>query len=953
MLSGWCSSGETFWRIDTDSISVCDVNRRLQRVTVVVMVGAATAAVTLMVGLVTNAASDQDQWPGPLVYVQRYPWQSLTGLAVLAVGLAGGLAVLTTPGRVAPDEDLDRMTVSSPPPALTPVLRALPPDLPAFSNRQREIDHVVRSVDGDRAGGRPVIHTVDGMPGVGKTSFAIHVGHVLTPRFPDGQVFLNLNGFSSDQLPVAPAEALASLLLADGVPPEKLPVGEDAWSVRQARAAMWRSRTADRRMLMILDNAATFDQVEHLIPGTAGCLVLVTSRRRLAVPEAAALQMRALDARDAASLFVRLSGRADIDAASVTELVGLGGHLPLAVALLAARLRHHPTWSAQNLKDRLLRSSDRIAEMRVGDRAVAAAFDLSYQDLPPQRQLFFLRLSQFPGHGVDENAAAALGETPPQVARGHLEALYDDHLLDENNIGQYRFHDLVRDYARSMSQSGLPADDGAVGRLVDYYLHAIGAANRFISRDRQPGDAGTTRRDVSMIDSRTAALAWMDAEHVNVLAAVEDCRRRADHRAVIRLASALAPYLRHAGPWDRAAHVHRLAVDGARAERDRSAEAEALSNLGLIARLMADYPTAVETLSESLAAYRETGDRRGQQQVLNQLGIVWYLTADYAQAERAQSEALVICRQIGDPLGQANALADLGMVRHRLGHLSASAQAQAEALAIYRQIGDRFGEANSLRALGTVSCLTGDYQAAEHEAVTALAIYREVGDRVHQAYALNELGVARRHLGNFSEAEAAHQEAMSLARDLGDRFSEAEAIRQVGILGRLRGDIDGAQAAQARALDIYSAIGSRGGEAACNTELGLLKQLVGDTAAAAARLDLALAAFRDLQDRCSQAEVLNHRGSLHLSAGDPSLALEQFELALRISQQTNLRIEEAYSWRGLAHCQIALGAPAAAVEHLSHALAIYSRLGREERETIALEIRSLTGTDLGAIDAEE
>lgn len=945
------------WRINVSSTSVGDVNRRLQRVTVVVVVAAGTAAVTLMVGLVTNAASEQGEWPGVLAYVQRYPWQSLAGLAVVAIGLAAGLAVLSAPGSITPAVDRDPSSVDhAVSPTLTPVLRALPPDLTDFANRQDEIDQVVRRLDGAPDGGGSLVHTVDGMPGVGKTSLAIHIGHALAPHFPDGQVFLNLNGFSPDRLPVAPAEALASLLLADGVPPQKLPAGDDEWSVSQARAAMWRSRIANRRMLVILDNAATFEQVEHLLPGTAGCLVLVTSRRRLVASEAAALQVQALDTDDAAALFVRLSRRTDLDPASVEELVQMGGRLPLAVSLLAARLRHHPAWSADDLKERLLKTGDRLAEMRLGGRAVAAAFDISYHDLPPQRQVFFLRLSRFPGHSVNEGAAAALGDMTPEEARRHLDALYDDHLLDESEPGRYRFHDLVRDYARGMSRAGLSADDGALARLAEYYLHAVGVANGFIGRTSQPEAAARSpTMGLPTIDSRAAALAWMDSEHVNVLLCVEECRREEEHGLVVRLASAMAPYLRHAGPWDRAAYVHRLAVEAARADGDRSAEADALSNLGLVLRLLADYPAAAQALSESLDAFGEVGNERGQQHALNQLGIVWYLTADYPQATRAQAEALAICRRIGDLLGQANALADLGMVHRMTGHLSASTEAQAEALATYRQIGDRFGEANSLRALGVVSRLSGDYRAAEHQANEALVIYREVGDRIHQAYALNELGAARRHLGNVTEAERAHQDALHLARDLGDRFSEAEAMRNIGILHRLGGDLDSARQAQAQSTGIYADIGNRGGEAATSTELGVLAQLDRDRAAATAAFDQALAIFRDLGDRCSQAEVLNHRGALHLAGGEPSLARKQFDLALRLSQEINLPIEEAHAWRGLGQCLISLGSPTAAAERLTRALSIYERLGVEERLAVASQLRTLTDNDNAndPIDASE
>lgn len=938
------------WPAVLSSVNVGSVSPRLHRVAVVMAVAAGTAAVTLMIGLVTNAASEQEQWPGLLARVQQYPWQSLTGLAVVAVGLASALAVLSTPSGTSAAGEMNPSGTQPTATTLAPVLRTLPPDLPVFSNRQREIDEIVRRVD-STSGGGTLIHTVNGMPGVGKTAFAVHVGHMLAPRFPDGQVFLDLNGYTTGQAPVAPTEALASLLLADGVPPQRIPVGDDEWVVREARTAMWRSRVAERRILVILDNAATYDQVEHLIPGAAGCLVVVTSRRRLIAPEMVALQMEEFAPRDAVALFASLCGRRDVDTTSLDELMRVCGNLPLAIALLATRLRQHPSWSIDDLNRRLLSASDRLTEMRLGGRALAAAFDLSYHDLPPERQLFFLRLSLSAGHSVDEYAAAALGEMPPEVARRHLEALYEDHLLDESERGRYRFHDLVRDYARSMSRSGLPSDDLVVERLACYYVRAVGAANRFIDRVPQPesatiSDLGT----LPALDSRAGALAWMDAEHVNVLSCVEECRRRERNELVVSLASVMAPYLRHAGPWDRAAQVHKAAVSAAQRIGNRAAEADALANLGLVSRLTADYSSAIQVLKDALDAYREVGSRHGQAQTLNQLGIVWYLMAEYPQAATAQTESLTICRETGDLLGQANALADLGMVRRMTGHLSASARAQTEALALYRRIGDRFGQANSLRALGAVSCLTGDYAAAEREATAAQAIYREIGDRVHQAYALNELGVARRLRGDLAGGMLAHQGALEQHQDLGDRFGEAEAIRHLGVLHRLAGDLDAAQRAQIQAAAIYADLGNRGGEAASTTELGALNRLNGDHAAAQGAFEKALAVFLELDDRCGQTEVHNHYGELHLAGGEPSLAREQFELALRLSQATDLPLQEADAWQGLAQCDVSIGSPADAIDHLTRALSIYERLGAEARRSVESQLHALIDGDHDPLD---
>lgn len=884
---------------------------KLRRVTAAALVAGSVAVVTLMIGLVTNVASEQQRWPGWLSPVQHHPWQSFGLLAVLAVALAALFPTISTDpvpvGAAVPEQ-----TVGS-----AAVLRTLPRDVAGFTNRQHEIDQILRDVARDE----PVmpVRTIDGMPGVGKTAFAIHVGHLLAQHFPDGQLFLNLNGHTPGREPVGPAEALASLLLADGVAPQKIPNSDDAWAEVEARAAMWRTRVADRRMLLILDNAATYTQVEPLLPGGARSLVLITSRRRLVAPDAASLPMRALSATNAAALFTRLADRGELDRAAVDQLVAACGALPLALSLLAARLRHHPAWSLEHVTQRLRAAHHRLQEIQAGERAVAAAFDLSYQDLPPARQRFFRRLSRFPGVDVDEEAAAALGDVPLTQARSELEALYGDHLLDETEHGRYRFHDLVRDYGRSLGDDDDQDGTMSIERLAQHYLTTIGAANTYIGR-------GSTTTTTTRFDSLPAATAWLDAERANILACVEECVQQGRHALVVRLAAAMAPYLRHAGPWDQAADLHRTAITAARRIGDRDAEADATASLGMVQRLMAQYRVAVDTLGEALRVYRDTGNRDGQAFVLNQLGIVHYLTAAYEQAAQAQSEALEMCRATGDLLGQANALADLGMVRRMTGDLAGSAVASTEALETYRRIGDRYGEANALRDLGLVRALTGDHADAERHAREALAIYTQIGDPVHQAYALNELGVVRRLQDDLDGAGAAHEEALAKYTELGDRFGEANAVRHLGVLHRLRGDRTAAAEAQERAVAIYTELESRGGLAAATAELGVLYQLAGDLADARDALDRAAAWYAELGDRTGQLEVHNHIGALHLAADEPDLARDRYQLALSLAREVGVPLQEARALEGLARCELARGRVEAAAALCLDALAIQERI---------------------------
>ncbi|GHB22404.1 ATPase [Streptomyces chryseus] len=886
---------------------------------------------TMLVGLVTNAVSDESRWPGWLGWLQEHAWFSFVALGAAMAGLTALLAGLsetrppTPPGR--PEDGAG-------PPGAAQVLRSLPRDTAAFTDRAAELERLVGSVRAsqERGEGLPV-HVIDGMPGVGKTTFAVHAGHLLSERFPDGQLFVNLNGHTPGRTPVQAGEALASLLAAAGVPTQQIPVGDDVGAVTEARAAMWRSRLADKKALLILDNAASYRQLEPLLPGGSGCLVLVTSRKRLVANEEVVMSVDALPPDHAVELFVRLSGR-PADALGrdvVEELVRLCGCLPLGVSLLAARLRHHPSWTAEDLRGRLVAARDRLGELHAGERAVAATFDLSYRDLAPERQRFFRHLGFFPGTDLDPHVGAALGEVSVVVARRHLEALYDDHLIDEQPGSRYRLHDLLRDYARGLAAEGEGMDHvQAVRRVCTYYLAALAVANGHIVRSGAavpPAPDDTSRVETPALESRADALSWLETERANVLA----CVRRANgldlYDLVVRLAAAMAPFLRQAGPWDQAVGLHRTAAEAARHTGDQRARGDALAELGVVRRFMAAYPQAIEALNDAVMVYEAVADRRGKADALNQLGIVWYLTADNEDAARAQTEALALYRELGDRLGQANALADLGMTHRQMSRFDAAVEAQSEALAIYRELGDRYGEANSLRDLGVAHCLMGAYDLAARRHQEAFDTYLELDDRVHQAYALNELGVVRRLTGDIEGARTAHNQAMTHFTELGERFGRATSVRHLGVVERVTGDATQAIRLLEEALDAYRELGSRGGEAASLSELGVARGIVGERDGAIEAFQRGLEILRDLGDRCGEAEVLNHWGTLLFTSDEPPAARRHFDQALMLARDIRCPLEEARALEGIGRCDWTIDWPGHGVDSLRAAVTVYRRLG--------------------------
>ena len=376
-------------------------------------------------------------------------------------------------GRAAPEFLAADATALGTQPAAA--LRTLPRDTAAFIGRSRELDRLVAAARETTAvGGVVGIHAVDGMAGIGKTAFAVHAAHQLAARFPDGQIFLRLHAHTAGQQQVGPAEALSTLLLTMGVAPDRIPPG------LEERSAAWRGHLAGKKVLLVLDDAAGSEQVRPLLPGTAGCLVLVTSRRRLtALEEATPLSLDTLPPDEAAALFVRLAGRPCLQPGqrAVVEVTEMCGCLPLAIRLLAAGLRHHPAWTITGLAEELSTVRDRLAAMQAEDISVAAAFDLSYQDLTPGQQRLFRRLGLHPGADIDAYSAAALDDADLEAVRRSLGDLHDQNLIGEPARGRYRFHDLLREHARALAASDDFAEtQAAIGRLLDYYLHTAVAA---------------------------------------------------------------------------------------------------------------------------------------------------------------------------------------------------------------------------------------------------------------------------------------------------------------------------------------------------------------------------------------------------------------------------------------------------------------------------------------------
>jgi tetratricopeptide (TPR) repeat protein len=689
--------------------------------------------------------------------------------------------------------------------------RQLPADTALFTGREEEIRHLLDLAERTAAGATPgavVISAIDGMGGVGKTALAVHAAHRLAEHFPDGQFFLDLCGFTQDTAPREPGDALAGMLAALGVPPRQVPEHLDA------RAALYRERLAGTRTLVVLDNAADEAQVRPLLPAASGCLVLVTSRRRLkALDDAVPVPLDVLPEEQAVALLrraARMSGE-PADEALWERAADLCGCLPLALVIAGALLRTGgKAWDLARLIDRLTpRPAGRELSGYTDEvRSVSAVFDLSYRSLPPDGQVLYRRLGLLPGHEIDAYAAAALLDADLEQADRLVQQLADHSLLAGASPGRYRIHDLIRSHASSLAavDSGDECE-AAVGRVLEYYRHTAQRSEALVSTASRPEPDGAAPRHAPDLPDAQAARAWLRTERANVEAAFDYALAHGLDGLVIALAAGLAHILIADGPWSRAVEVHRAAAEAAERRGRPADQANALIELGRARGWAGDYSGGLGDSTRGLEIFRAAGDRAGEANALNELGHQWIMTNDFPAALDAHSRALEIFRALGDRLGEAEALKDLGRVRSSSTDYAGALDAYTQALERFRALGQRVGEANLLHCLGRVRFMTGEYPEALDAQARAQEIYRAIGDRGNQSWALNHYAATVAALGEGERALALYHEALAMNRELNKPDDEAASLEGIGEHYMAGGDPDRGTAHMREALEIYLRVG--------------------------------------------------------------------------------------------------------------------------------------------------
>ncbi|MFI7500448.1 tetratricopeptide repeat protein [Streptomyces sp. NPDC049687] len=732
-----------------------------------------------------------------------------------------------------------------------PVPTQLPMDAGGFTGREEELAQLEAMLA--TAAERPaavVVSAVSGTAGVGKTALAVHWAHRARPRFPDGQLYVNLRGYDPDQ-PVTAADALVRFLTALGVSGQDVPLELDD------RAARYRSEAADRRMLIVLDNAATVEQVRPLLPGTGTCAVLVTSRDSLAglVAREGAhrLDLDLLPAVAARTLLCRLIGpRADADPDAVDALAAQCARLPLALRVAAELAAARPTTPLADLVVELADQQRRLDLLDAdGDprAAVAAVFSWSLRHLPPDAARTFRLLGLHPGTDLDAYAAAALSDSSPADTRRALDVLARAHLVQPVDAARYGMHDLLRAYAARLAtaEDAPQTRRAALDRLFDYYLATAAAAMNCL----HPAEAhlrpevrapSTPAPELSDPD---AARAWLNTELpcLTAVAAHTATHDRPTH--TIRLSAILYRYL-IGGHHTDGLTIHGHARDAARQAADPASEARALLGLGTAYWQLARHEPAGRHLQQALTLFRRVGDATGQARALINLGLVAERLGRYRPACEFFEQALVLYRGADDQAGEALALKDLATVERRLGRYGQAAEHLRQALTLFRRTGNRYLEAHALNDLGTVEARLDQYGSAAHHQEQALALSREVGDRYGEAGALHSLGTIHTRLGQPEKAAERHQEAFIIYSGNGDRDGEARALNGLGEAARAAGRHADALTHHTDALAIAEDIGNPGQQARAHGGLGDAHHALGDAHPAVRRYERALALYTEL-----------------------------------------------------------------------------------------------------------
>ncbi|MFC3999920.1 BTAD domain-containing putative transcriptional regulator [Nocardiopsis sediminis] len=722
----------------------------------------------------------------------------------------------------------------------------LPRDIPDFTGREDDLRALLRI--GGQAAERAEVAVITGPGGAGKTTLAIHAAHKLAANYPDGQLFIDLYGYTVDREPLAALGALGALLRAVGAETENLPES------LEERSALWRSMIVGKRLLVVLDNAVNFAQVNPLLPAAPGSMTLVTTRNDLpGVSGARYFSLDMLSAETSLQLFATVLGaeRVEREQEQAQEVARLCGGLPLALRIVVGRMLSRPRWTFAHVAQRLGEQQRRFRELRIDGQSVEAVFELSYQSLNTVQSTTFMLLGMMIGSSIDLHGAAALLGVDPPTADDLLQELVSVRLLDESGVDLYRFHDLIGAYSRQKALADMPADetDAARLRLADHYLDmADRAADLLGPRGHEyevtAHGASRYRRELT---NNSEAVSWFRRHQENLAPTVDFYAALGDGEKAWQLADSLWGFYASHGQTELLVAIQERALSINRAQRNDRGSAVTLIGLGITHCLAGRFELSLKLLNEARDILKVVTDPRGEARVAGNLGVVYERMGRFHDALDCFHQVLDYALSVGDVQLSAIQRNNIGMLHLTLGDLPKVVEFSEAAL--QTELGDGMPRiaAISLRQLGEASAQQGDFAGAFKKLGDALYYAQLTESPQQQIFIYNALGVAQRGSGDTEAAVASHMRALEVGEETAQSSGDAEILVELGITYTKAGEHQQALAALERARTLAVERSERYMEARALLALGQLPHGTIDRATAMADLSASATIFGELR----------------------------------------------------------------------------------------------------------
>jgi len=781
----------------------------------------------------------------------------------------------------------------------------VPPDVSDFTGRKAKLEELKEA--GRHQG---AILCLQGMGGVGKTTLAIHLAYQLRPHFPDGVLWAQLEQPNSNALSVLRSFAAS--------------YGQDVsqYSDLGSRSSKVRELLAYKRALIVLDDAQCDKDVRPLLPSTGLCTVIITTRRHDLSVATHPFEIGPLQKEDGLALFAKILGAelAQKEPRALSEMADLLGHLPLAIAIAANRMKYEPNWSATSFLARIRKQERRLTELVRGDQHVRLSFDLSYQELPAHLPPFFAALGLFEGEDFSPDAAAYVAALPTEEAEDHLRHLYRLSLVQQGRADRYKLHPLLRDYSREqisgpreelrIANCGLRNRRSPKSEILDSFIPKSEIRNPKFLTPHQPGagEAELSERMVSFfvdyVEVHESDYATLDLDVGNLFAALQVAFERDMKAALLRGAIAFYPFLQARGLYAQAKLYSERAHQAAKELGDQVGLAKVLRNLGRIANKQGHYSQAEELYQKALILARQTENNEQISALLTSLGALCHRRGNFAQAKEHYAEAMSLAKQVKNTSRMASLLTNLGLVAAEEGQYEEAQSYYQDALQQARQVGNKRRLITTLRQnLGQLMQYRGDYAQAKAHFTEGLALAREIGDPELRSRLLGNLGLTLCALGNHAEAAAHFRTGLSLAEKSG---LSLQISRQKANLAKVETYRRNYEQANWHYKD-------------------------------------ALALARQNSFPADICAILNQWGDCYRAQEKWAEAADAFREALQIARQANIQREIAKSLEGLARLAAKRGNISEARQLGQESQAIFATIGHKRASEVSWWLKELPG----------